>query len=147
MKRAKRRPRPHGRGGAAEFFDYGPWRFNINKATVLASNGDKYRPQMLRPTADWIGPFIDIDFRRLDHCDLSRPVIVATVVQDGRPWRLLIDGNHRVARALRDQAAVPVVTLDLEDTLKVLRAPPGMVEVIKRRGQQLGLLPRTSVSP
>jgi hypothetical protein len=146
MKRARHKPRPRGgaRGRGVQFFDYGPWRFNINKATTLAHDRRKYQPEMRRPTPDWIGPYIDIDFAHVDHTDATQPVIFATVVRYGRPERLLIDGNHRAIKAMRDQTEVPVVTLDLEDTLKVLSAPGTWVPQMREDGARLGLLPKQS---
>jgi hypothetical protein len=146
MKRAKRKPRPHGgnRRRGVQFFDYGPWRFNINEAIALARNRRKYLPELRRPTPDWIGPFIDIDFGHVEHTDPHQPVIFATVVRYGRPERLLIDGNHRAVKALREQREVPVVTLDLEDTLKVLTAPGGWVQQMREDGLRLGLLQEPS---
>src|SRR6185437_975898 len=98
----KRKPHRQGGGGGrdVQFFDYGPWRFNINKAMALAHNHGKYSPQMRRPTPDWIGPFIDIDFGHVEHAHPAQPVIFATVVRYGRPERLLIDGNHRAIKAM-----------------------------------------------
>ena len=140
MKRDKRKGRPHRSGGAIQFFDCGPWRFNINKATLLAANRQKYQVEMRRPTSDWIGPFIDIDVDHLERAESSEPVIFATIVQHGQAARLLIDGNHRVVKALRQPMELPVVTLDLEDTLKVLTASGGMVEQMRREGVRLGLI-------
>lgn len=140
MKKARRKPRSHRTGRGVQFFDYGPWRFNINKAMALASNHRKYQPEIRRPTPDWIGPFIDIDRGHVAHAESHQPVIFATVVRYGRPERLLIDGNHRVLHALRDQAEVPVVTLDLEDTLKILTAPGTWIQQMKEDGLRLGLL-------
>jgi hypothetical protein len=140
MKRDKRKARPHRSGAPLQFFDCGPWRFNINKALRLAANRQKYQVEMRRPTADWIGPFIDIDANHLARAESSQPVIFATIVQHGQPARLLIDGNHRVVQALRQPKDVPVVTLDLEDTLKVMTAASGLVEQMRREGVRLGLI-------
>lgn len=146
MKRPKHKSRPHGggMGRGVQFFDYGPWRFNINKATALAGNRGKYHPAMRRPTPDWIGPHIEIDFGHIEHADPRQPVIFATVVRYGRPERLLIDGNHRAVKAMREQSEVPVVTLDLEDTLKVLTAPGDWVRQMREDGSRLGLLRQQS---
>jgi hypothetical protein len=140
MKRDKRKGRPHRSGGAMQFFDCGPWRFNVTKAIRLAANRQKYQAEMRRPTSDWIGPFIDIDADHVARAESNEPVIFATIVQHGQAARLLIDGNHRVVKALRQPKEVPVVTLDLEDTLKVLTAPGGLVEQMRREGLQLGLI-------
>src|SRR5438270_411576 len=50
------------RAHPVQYFDYGPLRFNVNRALVLAANGTKYRPELRRPSPDWIGPFIDINW-------------------------------------------------------------------------------------
>jgi hypothetical protein len=141
MKRAKKKPRRHGGHGAVQFFDCGPWRFNVTKALRLASNRAKYSPVIRRPTPDWIGPFIEVDASYAERSDSNAPVLFATVIQHGQPWRLLIDGNHRVVKALQQQTEVAVLALDLGDTLQVLSAPPAMIELMKRDGRSLGLLP------
>jgi hypothetical protein len=142
MKRPKRKGRPRRSEEPIQFFDCGPWRFNVTKALRLAANQRKYSVETRRPTPDWIGPNIDIDSAHVERVEASQPVLFATVVQHGQPWRLLIDGNHRVVRALRQGCEVAVVTLDLEDTLKVLSAPGGTVEQMRRDGVRLGLLPQ-----
>src|SRR3954469_1181551 len=141
------RPSPRGSKGAVQFFTYGPWEFNVSRALALAANARKYRPQMRRPTPDWVGPNIDINEAEVEHSDLRQPVLFATVVLDGQPWPLLIDGNHRVVKAVRHQAQVPVVTLDLGDTLKVLSAPAHMVRQMRQDGEALGLLSRPAPGP
>lgn len=139
MKRKKRNGRPH-HTGRVQLFDYGPWRFNINTAMRLAADRSKYRPELRRPTPDWVGPNIDVDSGYAEHADSRQPVLFATVIHNGQPFRLLIDGNHRVTHALREQTEVLAITLDLEDSLKVLTAPPVYLEQMKRDGARLGLL-------
>ena len=129
-----------GRGSPTQYFTYGPLEFNITKALALAANSGKYKPESRFPSRDWIGPFIDINEGYVEKSDLGKPVIFATVVMDGFPWQLLIDGNHRVAKALNHRTEVQVVTLDLEDTLKILRGPENILRQMKRDGQRLGLL-------
>jgi hypothetical protein len=140
MTKSKRKPRFLKRGGAVQFFDYGPLRFNINKAMALAADHGKYPIRMQRPTPDWIGPGIEIDSRYVNAADLTKPVIFAILVQNGQQWSVLIDGNHRVARALQEQASLPIVTLDLVDTLKVMTGQVPMIQQMKREGIQLGLI-------
>ena len=140
MRRPKQKRQRRQGHGPIQFFDYGPWRFNINQALRLAGNRLKYQTQMQKPTPEWIGPFIDIDPSHVEKSDLDKSVILATVIQNGQIWKLLIDGHHRVVRALREQAMVPSITLDLEDTLKVLAAPSYLIEQMKRAGVELGLL-------
>jgi hypothetical protein len=136
---------PFDRRGAIQFFAFGPWEFNVTRAQILARNMCKYRVEQCRPAPDWVGPNIELNEGHVERCDPHRPVLFATVIHEGRPWRLLIDGNHRVARALRRQEEVSRIVLDLEDTLKVLRGPDDTVPQMRNQGQQLGLLPTASV--
>jgi hypothetical protein len=80
-------------------------------------------------------------------CPLTQPVIFATLALPGRPRRLLIDGNHRVVRALREQRTVKAVVLDLEDTLKVVTGPPPLIGQMKQDGRRLGLLGPDTTRP
>src|SRR6266481_6099201 len=131
-------------GKAAQYFSYGPWEFNIHKAGLLASDSRKYQPQVCRPSPEWVGPFIDIDQAHVEHGDLSKPLIFATVVKDGQAFPLLIDGHHRTLKALNQQKTVRTITLDLADSLKVLKAPEHFVQEMIRDGRTLGLLPAES---
>jgi hypothetical protein len=140
MRRFGREPGGRGRARPVQYFDYGPLQFNINRATLLAANRAKYRPETRQPTPDWIGPGIEIDAAHVGHCDPRRPVLFATFALPGHPRELLIDGNHRVAYALKYRQAVRAVVLDLEDTLKVLTGPEPLIQQIKHEGHRLGLL-------
>jgi hypothetical protein len=123
-----------------QVFTYGPWEFNVNKAAALAVNTRKYRAQARWPEREWIGPNIEINPGHIADADLSKPVIFATVVRHGHAWPLLIDGNHRVARALATGVRVSAIVLDLEDTLKILSGPGDTVAQMRREGEVLGLL-------
>jgi hypothetical protein len=130
-----------GPGGPVQWFAYGPLEFNVNRALALAANAGKYRPEPRWPEPQWVGPYIEIDPRHVEEADLGRPVLFATVITDGQPWPLLIDGNHRVLKALRHRVQVQTVQLDLGDTLKVVRGPAALLEHMRRHGERLGLLP------
>jgi hypothetical protein len=132
-------------GQATQFFSYGPWEFNIHKAGMLALNSRKYRVQVCQPSPEWVGPLIDIEHEQVERADLSKPLIFATVIKDGQAFPLLIDGHHRTLKALDRQKPVRAVTLDLADSLKVLKAPEHFIQDMIRNGRMLGLLsePRT----
>ena len=138
MKRS-RTPRPS-QPDAVQYFSFGPWEFNINLAARLAGNTEKYQPESRRPSPEWVGPNIEIDEAHIERSDPYQPIIFATVIQDGDPWPLLIDGHHRVLKALRQHNPVRTITLDLADSLKILKAPPHAIEQMKRDGRELGLL-------
>jgi hypothetical protein len=138
MKRSHIGPRLPEPRGPVQYFSYGPWEFNVDRGLRLAGNTRKYQPVARWPSPEWIGPGIDIDPASVEAGDLNEPVIFATVVRHGRAFPLLIDGNHRVVKALRYQVPVLVITLDLEDSLKLL--PARYAEPMRREGQGLGLL-------
>jgi hypothetical protein len=140
MTRPKLRPRGPGHGQPVQIFTWGPFDFHVNGALALAADADKYQPQRCRPNPAWVGRNIDIDEEHVEASDTSRPVLFATIIQDGRPTHLLIDGNHRVLKALRHRSEVRTIHLDLADTLKVMQGPAREVEQMRRDGQRLGLL-------
>jgi hypothetical protein len=123
-----------------QYFDYGPLQFNINRAMLLAANRKKYRPEVRQPSPNWIGPYIEIDEAHVDRCGPGQPVLFATFPLPGHPRHLLIDGNHRVAHALKQSKSVRAVVLDLEDTLRVLTGPEDLLRQIKQEGEKAGLL-------
>jgi hypothetical protein len=139
MKRPRIRPHGRGPGRSIQVFTCGPFEFLIDKASKLAAGG-KYSPERRWPNPEWVGPFIEIDENYIEQADLGKPVLFATLITDGRPWPLLIDGNHRALKALRHGLAVEAITLDLTDTFKVMRGPAHAIEEMRRDGARLGLL-------
>ena len=126
---------------AVQYFVFGPWEFNIQKAAILAMDCRKYKPMTCQPSPEWVGPNIDIDQEHVGHTDLRKPLIFATVVKDGQAWPLLIDGHHRAVNALHRQRTVPTITLNLADTLRILKAPDHFIQEMRFEGQRMGLLP------
>jgi hypothetical protein len=141
MTRPEGRPRCPGHGEPVQLFTWGPFDFHVNRALGLAANADKYQPRRCRPSRAWVGRDVHIDEEHVEASDTTRPVLFATIIQDGRPSALLIDGNHRVLKALRHRGEVRAIHLDLADTLAVMQGPDGAVEQMRRDGQRLGLLP------
>jgi hypothetical protein len=127
-------------GRPIQFFDYGPLRFNVNRAAVLAANRKKYRPEPRQASPAWIGSLIEIDEGHVERCDPSQPVLFATLALPGHPRELLIDGNHRVVHALRHGKQVRALVLDLEDTLQVVAGPDHLIRQMQECGRALGLL-------
>lgn len=103
-----------------QWFRFGAWRFDISAAQRLISAAPR-DPQPV-PVAEWasaygldrldnpdpykinlIGP--DPDTFDRDYAmstDLTRPVLLATFNVDGARTALLIDGVHRLYRAMRE---------------------------------------------
>src|SRR5438067_1876012 len=135
MKKSRRKPGRAAGRAPVQFFTYGPLEFNVNKAVGLAADAAKYPPQTHWPAREWVGPYIDIDEGHIERADLAKPVIFATFIRDGYPSRVLIDGNHRVLKALNHRLPVSAVVLDLEDTFKIMKGPGPMIEQMRRDAQ------------
>ncbi len=141
MKQMRMSPEMITRPDAVQYFAYGPWEFNIQRATILAMDCRRYKPVVCQPSPEWIGPNIDIDHDHVESTDLHRPLIFATVIRDGQAWPLLIDGHHRAVNALNRQRTVRTITLTLADTLRILNAPDHFIEEMRIEGRRMGLLP------
>jgi hypothetical protein len=138
MKKSRMRPRGPGPSRPVQVFTCGPFEFNVTRAQALAV---RYRPERQSANPEWVGPYIEINEDYVEQADLSKPILFATLITDGRPWRLLIDGNHRVIKAVRHDLPVETICLDLADTFKVIRGPAHALEQMRRDGACLGLLP------
>jgi hypothetical protein len=123
-----------------QIFSFGPLRFNIDEAKRRAANTAKYTPERRRPSPDWFDPRVPINESHLERCAIGGVVLFATVIIDGWPQALLIDGNHRASKALREGFDVEVVTLDLEDTLAVVSGPAEVLADMRRDGVEKGML-------
>ncbi|MGW3933872.1 hypothetical protein ACWECC_38335 [Streptomyces microflavus] len=123
-----------------QLFLYGKWLFNIDQAQTLL----KEHPRNAQPTpvADWatsyhldrltpgydaarwcpvFGP--DQSAFNAEHAlqtDLNTPVIIATMEFDNGPAILLIDGVHRMYRAMTEgRATLPAYTLTVAETATI----------------------------
>lgn len=118
-------------------FRYGAWVFDIDRArtildeqhrdTVPASVdvwGSAYHLSLLRPDYQgepWcpvFGP--DLSHFNVEHAmqaDLGVPVILATMLFEGTPAVLLVDGVHRMYRAMAEnRSTLPAHILSAEET-------------------------------
>ncbi|MFE5406818.1 hypothetical protein ACFQ9Z_37115 [Streptomyces sp. NPDC056580] len=125
---------------ATQLFCYGAWLFNIDKAQTLL----KKHPRDAEPTsvADWSAHYhlhqLTPDYDGAPWCpvfgpdhsafnaehalqtDLDKPVIIATMEFDGRPSILLIDGVHRMYRAMIEgRATLPAHILTAAETAAI----------------------------
>ncbi|MFE0778065.1 hypothetical protein [Streptomyces sp. NPDC058861] len=125
---------------ATQKFLYGKWLFNIDQAQALL----KEHPRDTEPTpvADWaaayhldrltpgyddepwcpvFGP--DQSAFNVEHAlqaDLNEPVIIATLEFDSGPAILLIDGVHRMYRAMTEgRTTLPAYTLTTKETARI----------------------------
>jgi hypothetical protein len=118
-------------------FQFGVWRFNIDRAQALIT--EQPRETQPLPVAAWaryygldhaedrhsislIGPGPDFDRSYAMTTDLTEPVIVATLhsKEHDEDYPLLIDGTHRLYRAHQEGVAVlPAYVLDVTETLAI----------------------------
>src|SRR5579884_3544661 len=126
--------------GQFQYFTYGPLEFNITRAHLLAANRRKYQPHWRQPSMDMVGPDTDIDPAQVERAEIGKPVLFATLALEGHPPELLIDGNHRVLKALRQGKRVRAILLDLEDTLRVVRGPEHFLQEMRENGRRRGML-------
>jgi hypothetical protein len=99
-----------------EYFHFLTYRWDITRAKAVAADlpVERFDP---RPYFTWLGA-VRIDEDHLAQADLSEPLILARVTELG--GAMLIDGWHRLARALRDGVTdLPCVVLDAEQERRV----------------------------
>lgn len=100
-----------------EIFALGDMRFDIEKAMKLYGNK---KPSVEKPTKEWILPLIKIDPEHAKTVDITKPVIFGTVEMGGQVGQLLIDGYHRVTKALNENEKIPVIILNQEETENIM---------------------------
>lgn len=121
-------------------FRYGAWVFDIDKAldiieatprgsklTSVADWVSAYHLDLLRPDHDGqpgrpiFGP--DQSYFNVDHAmqtALGTPVIIGLMEFDGKPAQLLIDGTHRMYRAMMTGAdTLPAYFLTVAETAQI----------------------------
>ncbi|MFF1678339.1 hypothetical protein ACFVYG_20155 [Streptomyces sp. NPDC058256] len=121
-------------------FRYGTWVFDIDRAQIILE--EQPRAVVPTPVADWVTayhlnlltpddegepwcPVFGPDQSHFDaghamHTDLGKPVIIATMQFDGNPALLLIDGIHRMYRAMTEgRSTLPAHVLTVAETTEV----------------------------
>lgn len=118
-------------------FNYGKWIFDIDRAQKILDE----QPRAVAPTlvADWVGAYhlnlLKPEYEGAPWCpifgpdqshfnaphamqtDLDKPVIIGTMQFDGNPALLLIDGVHRMFRAMIEgRSTLPAYTLSIAET-------------------------------
>jgi hypothetical protein len=100
-----------------EYFQFLSYRWNVTKAQEIARD----LPTGKIGVADWARHLgiIGLDDDHLDTVDLRRPLILVRIADVGG-LVLIIDGWHRLARALRDGVAeLPFHLLDEDQEFEV----------------------------
>ncbi|MFE8941161.1 hypothetical protein ACFYNX_27265 [Streptomyces sp. NPDC007872] len=125
---------------ATQLFLYGKWLFNIDQAQALLK--DHLRDTKPTAVADWVAAYHldqltpgyddarwcpvfgpDQSAFNAEHAlqtDLNKPVIIATLEFDNGPAILLIDGIHRMYRAMTEgRTTLPAHTLTTTETIRI----------------------------
>lgn len=101
-----------------EDFRWGRYHFDITKA--IEKFGNK-KPEMIEPTPAMKPPFTYVDKRHAATTDLSKPIIFATIEINGSLASILIDGNHRLEKALTENVKeIPAIILSKDETDSIL---------------------------
>lgn len=119
---------------AREIFTYLHLQFDVSQAKKLVDN---YKVRTTKPKEGWILPDVRIDSNRVVNFDST--VIFGTLLFE-RQTHLLIDGNHRVSKALKDGNDVKFIILSLADTLSIMIGSEAMWGM-QQRAKKLGLIP------
>ncbi len=123
---AANKPCPHCRSGPETFHYYGVYEYDVDRARQLVADGrepveideDSVRDSMIG---------CRIHDEHLEHVDMKYPGIIAHVwleeptTRERLQGHVLIDGNHRAARALRDGSPFFAYILGEAESREILR--------------------------
>jgi len=129
----------------SEVFRYFNLSFDIDKAERL-TKGHRAKKEM--PERGWMLPMVNVDDEHAMKTDLSRPVIFATVVSGGKESMMLIDGYHRIHKALKEHEQVFYVVLTLDETKQIVSGPTKALQAFgltkgRKRSANEDVLPDT----
>ena len=123
-------------GGEVFYHRKKTFKFDVDLAIQIVSDGrepvdvddDSLRLTLLKT---------EVDEQHLPHVNLGRPGIIANVtypLEDGQTItaHLLIDGNHRAARSLKEGRPFCVYLLTEDETARTLLRAPKKVSVRRR---------------
>lgn len=121
---------------AGEVFRYINIDYDVTRGEELAASTPVLN---MAPDKRWLTPMVHVDKTHAMTTDLARPVLFAKIVLEGEVYDILIDGHHRVYKALQDGAkTVPAHKLDLKDSLAIIRGP--YAQKMRSQVKKLGLL-------
>jgi hypothetical protein len=108
-----------------EKFTFGKDTYNIDKANEIISNESLKAidvPVDVLPKMSY--SFISVDDNTVKKADLSKPVIIANT-KDGL---LLIDGHHRVRKAINENKPIKAFVLNENQTAQITGQPTAQLE-------------------
>ncbi len=106
----------------SEIFNFLYWRWNIDEMYKFAKeNRMKSEPVKTEFLRQWNeSGVVTVDESLIDKVDMTKPCIMVNLSQSGSE-NLIVDGNHRVRRALRDGLErVEFYCFDFKDQFKFL---------------------------
>jgi len=107
-----------GKEKPGESFVFGNMVFDIAKGSKLPGKRDS-----VQVSPAW-SRLIKIDKKYANSTDLSNPVLLGTIFLDNHEVVLLIDGHHRMAKAVEEKRPkIPAILLDFDQTMKIMSGP------------------------
>lgn len=111
-------------GSANEKFVFGPMTFDIDKAREISGGKPNSTAAV---SADWSHK-INVDTKAAMKSKNPEPVIIAQVPSTNGSQKLLIDGHHRMFKALHDgKTEVPAFVMSPEDTMSIMETHPDLM--------------------
>lgn len=108
----------HETTGANTSWEDGDVKITLQDVLKLSSKPERIDPREFKPLLINVSR----DPERIDSADLSFPIIVST--REGKPEKIL-DGQHRVVKAIKTQQPIQVRYLDLDS------APKGIQQMFR----------------
>lgn len=124
-------------GGEVFYHKDNAFKFDVDLATEMVNDGREpvqVDPESLRRCLR----HTEIDEQHLPHVNIDKPGIIAHVtyhLDDGQTVvaHLLIDGNHRAARSLKENQPFFAFLLDTTETAQILKRAPVTLAVSSSR--------------
>lgn len=127
---------PHCKGGEQSYRYLKMYRFDVDRAREMVLDG-REAVELERDDIEYCLDGCRIHQQHLDHVDTKFPGIMAHCwypMPDGTVahGHVLIDGNHRAARCLRDKLPYFVHLLSEEESFEVTFEAPNITEILEK---------------
>lgn len=115
-------------GAGTERFVFGPMTFDIDRARKIMQ---KRSNSSAKVSPDWSHK-INIDTKAAMKSTSTNPVMIAQIPTTNGLEKLLIDGHHRMYKAMHDGVdALPAYTFTPDETLAIMDTNPNLMEKMK----------------
>lgn len=124
----------------SEWFRYLYLEFNVTQALALVEGRATCD---ITPSAQW-SVLVGIDKEHAKTVDLTKPVLVATILLEGKPTHLLIDGHHRNYRAFMESVdTLQARVLSVAETFEIMNCRvPEMLRKMRKWAREQDYLPK-----